>query len=398
MTVTLAGMGGGTAATMTEELRRAMERARLIVGAQRLLDALPADLTAARAAAVAPGEILRLLKTSDCKEVLVLYSGDSGFYSGARGLLALLQEEHIPARVLPGLSSVQLLAARLGRPWQDWILCSAHGVDCDPVAEVCAAGRPVCFLTGGAGNNAADLCRRLADAGLGELPITVGENLSYPEERITTGTAAQLAGGKFASLALLLTEEVKRPRRAPGIPDEKFIRDKTPMTKQEVRCAVLSKLALRPGDVCWDVGAGTGSVSVEMALFAKKVYAVERDTDACQLIEQNRATFGAWNLTLVQGFAPEALNGLPGPDAVFVGGSGGELGAILKAAVAANPKVRLCVSAIALETLDAARHAFEELGIDWEVTQISVARSKAAGKLHLMMAQNPVFLISGGGA
>lgn len=398
MTVTLAGMGGGTAATMTEELRRAVERAQLIVGAQRLLDALPQGLAAATAAAVAPGKILRLLKASDCEEALVLYSGDSGFYSGARGLLALLQEEHIPARVLPGLSSVQLLAARLGRPWQDWTLCSAHGVDCDPVAEVCAAGGPVCFLTGGVGNNAADLCRRLTEAGLGELPVTVGENLSYPEERLTTGTAAQLAEETFPSLALLLTEAVTRPRRTPGIPDGEFIRGKTPMTKQEVRCAVLSKLALRPGDTCWDVGAGTGSVSVEMALFAKKVYAVERDADACRLIEQNRAAFGAWNLTLVPGSAPEALNGLPAPDAVFVGGSGGELGAILKAAVAANPKVRLCVSAIALETLDAARRAFEELGIDWEVTQISVARSKAAGKLHLMMAQNPVFLISGGGA
>lgn len=398
MTVTLAGMGGGTAATMTEELRRAMERARLIVGAQRLLDALPRGLSAATAAAVAPGEILRLLKVSDCEEILVLYSGDSGFYSGARGLLALLNEEHISARVLPGLSSVQLLAARLGRPWQDWTLCSAHGVDCDPVAEVCAAKGPVCFLTGGAGNNAADLCRRLAEAGLGELPVTVGENLSYPEERLTTGTAAQLAEEQFASLALLLTGAVKRPRRVPGIPDGEFIRGKTPMTKQEVRCAVLSKLALRPGDICWDVGAGTGSVSVEMALFAKKVCAVERDADACQLIEQNRAAFGAWNLTLVQGTAPEALRGLPAPDAVFVGGSGGELEAILKAAVAANPKVRLCVSAIALETLDAARHALEELSIDWEVTQISVARSRAAGKLHLMMAQNPVFLITGGGA
>ena len=381
MTVTLAGMGGGTAATMTEELRRAMQDAQLIVGAQRLLDALPRGLSSATAAAVAPGEILRLVKAAACEEVLVLYSGDSGFYSGARGLLALLHEEHIPARVLPGLSSVQLLAARLGRPWQDWTLCSAHGVDCDPVAEVCAAGGPVCFLTGGAGNNAADLCRRLAEAGLGELPVTVGENLSYPGERLTTGTAAQLAEEQFASLALLLTGAVKRPRRVPGIPDGEFIRGKTPMTKQEVRCAVLSKLALRPGDTCWDVGAGTGSVSVEI----------------CQLIEQNRAAFGAWNLTLVQGTAPEALGGLPAPDAVFVGGNGGELGAILKAAVAANPKVRLCVSAIALETLDAARHALEELSIDWEVTQISVARSKAAGKLHLMMAQNPVFLISGGG-
>lgn len=398
MTVTLAGMGGGTAATMTEELRRAMQDAQLIVGAQRLLDALPRGLSAATAAAVAPGEVLRLVKAAACEEVLVLYSGDSGFYSGARGLLAFLHEEHIPARVLPGLSSVQLLAARMGRPWQDWTLCSAHGVDCDPVAEVCAAGGSVCFLTGGAGNNAADLCRRLTEAGLGELPVTVGENLSYPGERLTTGTAAQLAEEQFASLALLLTGAVKRPRRVPGIPDGEFIRGKTPMTKQEARCAVLSKLALRPGDTCWDVGAGTGSVSVEMALFAKKVCAVERDADACQLIEQNRAAFGAWNLTLVQGTAPEALGGLPAPDAVFVGGSGGELGAILKAAVAANPKVRLCVSAIALETLDAARHAFEALGIDWEVTQISVARSRAAGKLHLMMAQNPVFLLSGGGA
>ena len=139
MTVTLAGMGGGTAATMTEELRWAMERARLIVGTQRLLDALPSGLAAATVAAVAPGEILRLLKTSDCEEALVLYSGDSGFYSGARGLLALLQEEHIPARVLPGLSSVQLLAARLGRPWQDWTCLLYTSKTCPAVHT---AGKP----------------------------------------------------------------------------------------------------------------------------------------------------------------------------------------------------------------------------------------------------------------
>ena len=183
--------------------------------------------------------------------------------------------------------------------------------------------------------------------------------------------------------------------RVPGLPDEAFIRGKTPMPKQEVRAAALAKLAVAPTDTLWDVGAGTGSVSVEMALAAPmgQVYAVECDADACALVRQNQAKFAASNLTLIAGKAPEALQNLPAPDAVFIGGSKGNMQAIVDAALAANPQTRLCIAAIALETLQQSIAALAAHGLAAQVTQIAVSRSKAAGSLHLMMANNPVFLI-----
>ena len=169
------------------------------------------------------------------------------------------------------------------------------------------------------------------------------------------------------------------------------------MTKQEVRAAILAKLGVRPTDVCWDIGAGTGSVSVELALAGKAVWAVERQAEACALIRENRERFRAWNLRITEGEAPAALRSLPDPDAVFVGGSGGAPEAILRAALERNPRVRLCVSAIALETLHRASDWMEKNGIEAEIAQIAVSRTRKAGGLRLLMANNPVFLISGAG-
>ena len=395
MIVTLAGLGCGTAATMTAEAAEAIREADCLLGAGRLLAAVPETCTAKRVEVTRPGQILEALLESGAERPCVVYSGDTGFYSGARGLLALLEAEKIAYRVLPGISSVQLLAARLGRPWQDWTLCSAHGTDCDPVTAV-SQGKPVFFLTGGA-LGPVDLCRRLTEAGLGGLEVTVGENLSYETEHILRGTAGAFATRTFAPLSVLLAEAapVSQEPRAPGLPDDAFLRGKVPMTKQEVRTAALGKLALRPTDTVWDVGAGTGSVSVELALQCREVWAVERETPALALMEQNRKKFGAWNLHIKGGEAPEALMNLPAPDKVFIGGSGGNLKEIVSAVHAANPKARVCISAIALESLHTAMTVLEELGYETEVVQISVSRARKAGELHLLMAQNPVFLITG---
>ena len=394
MKVTLLGLGGGAARTWTEEVRLALETAEIVFGAPRLLAGLPELGTQRRIAATRPREILDQILTLGCERAAVAYSGDTGFYSGARLLLPLLREQGIEAEVLPGLSSVQLLSARLGRPWQDWKLVSAHGLDCDAVAAV-MGGKSVFFLTGGALGPAA-LCGQLAAAGLGELPVTVGENLASPEERVASGTAAEFAVQEFAPLSVLLAEAAPTmPRRTPGWPDGWFLRGTVPMTKQEVRAAALSKLAVAPGETCWDVGAGTGSVSVELAALCGHVYAVECEAEACGLIRQNREKFHAWNLTVIEGRAPEALIDLPAPDAVFLGGTKGALAPIVDAALAKNSKARLCISAIALETLSAAIETLKERGIEAEVTQLAVSRTRPAGSLHLLTANNPIFLITG---
>ena len=396
MLVTLIGLGGGVLETMTEEARRALEQAETVIGAGRLLENLPSIEHQTRIYETRANAIYARLLALNAKRPCVVYSGDAGFYSGASGLIALLKEAGIAFRVLPGLSSVQLLAARLGEAWQDWALRSAHGTDCDPVAAV-MEGRSAFFLTGGQ-HSPASLCRLLTEAGLGNLRAVVGEKLSYPDERVSILTAAACAEMDFAPLSVLLIESAPRPcERAGGLPDEAYLRGGVPMTKQEVRAAALAKLAVKPADTVWDVGAGTGSLSVELALSARRgrAYAVEYKDEALDLIRQNRERFGAWNLRVVSGKAPEALAELPAPDAVFIGGSEGRLRGIIETVLVKNPRARLCVSAIALETLSAALDTFAAHGIDPEVTQIAVSRAKPGGKLHLLLANNPVFLISG---
>lgn len=396
MNVTLIGMGSGQPENLTLQGLAALRQADLILGARRLLAVLPAGCTENRAAAYRPDEVAELLQTSGAENAVLIYSGDTGFYSGASSMMEKLEALGVRARVLPGLSSIQLLAAALGRPWQGWNLVSAHGRTCDPVAE-CMQGRPTFFLTGGS-EDPATLCAQLAAEGFGDVQGVVGQCLGTPEEKLFRGSVKELAAGRFNSLSVLLVETAEvLPRRAPGLPDEAFERGDVPMTKQEVRAAVLAKLAVRPEDILWDVGAGTGSVSVELALAAPRgrVYAVECRPEGCALIKANREKFRTRNLVLVEGLAPAALSDLPAPDAVFIGGSKGSLAAIVDAALDKNPDARICVSAIALETLSAAVAALTAKGRTVQVSQIAVSRAKAVGGLHLMMAQNPIYLITG---
>ena len=317
MNVTLIGMGSGQPENLTLQGLAALRQADLILGARRLLAVLPAGCTENRAAAYRPDEVAELLQTSGAENAVLVYSGDTGFYSGASAMMEKLEALGVRARVLPGLSSIQLLAAALGRPWQGWNLVSAHGRTCDPVAE-CMQGRPTFFLTGGS-EDPATLCAQLEAEGFGDMQAVVGQCLGTPEEKIFRGSVKELAAGRFNSLSVLLVEAAEvLPRRAPGMPDEAFERGDVPMTKQEVRAAVLAKLAVRPEDILWDVGAGTGSVSVELALAAPRgrVYAVECRPEGCALIKANREKFRTRNLVLVEGLAPDALSDLPAPDAV----------------------------------------------------------------------------------
>ena len=396
MNVTLIGMGSGQPENLTLQGLAALRQADLILGARRLLAVLPAGCTENRAAAYRPDEVAELLQTSGAENAVLVYSGDTGFYSGASSMLEKLEALGVRARVLPGLSSIQLLAAALGRPWQGWNLVSAHGRTCDPVAE-CMQGRPTFFLTGGS-EDPATLCAQLAAEGFGDVQAVVGQCLGTPEEKLFRGSVKELAAGRFNSLSVLLVEAAEvLPRRAPGLPDEAFERGDVPMTKQEVRAAVLAKLAVRPEDILWDVGAGTGSVSVELALAAPRgrVYAVECRPEGCALIKANREKFRTRNLVLVEGLAPDALSDLPAPDTVFIGGSKGSLAAIVDAALDKNPDARICVSAIALESLSAAVAALTAKGRAVQVSQLAVSRARAVGGLHLMMAQNPIYLITG---
>ena len=210
--ISLIGMGSGCPESLTAQGLAALQGAGLILGAKRLLEHLPAGCTDNCKAVYKPEDILACLAAQPDTDTAILYSGDTGFYSGAAKLLPLLRAMGYSVRVLPGLSSVQLLAAAVGRPWQDWKLVSAHGRACDPVAEVLAHPQ-VFFLTGG-GDTPATLCAKLTAAGLGAAHALVGENLGTPAEAIRFGLARELAAQSFAPLSVLLIErEALPPRR-----------------------------------------------------------------------------------------------------------------------------------------------------------------------------------------
>ena len=395
MKITLVGMGSGVPGSLTAAGLETLRGAELIIGARRLLENLPEGCTANRAALYKTDEICALLRQTDCAEAAVVFSGDTGFYSGAAALCRALDDAGLPYTVLPGVSSVQLLAAALGRPWQGWRLVSAHGCACDPVTA-CRAGGTTFFLTGGS-ETPATLCQQLAAAGLGDAAATVGENLGTPSQRLVTGTAQELAAQRFAPLSVLLVENVPAPlRRTPGLPDAAFIRGKTPMTKQEVRAAALAKLAVRPTDTLWDVGAGTGSVSIEAALQnpALRVTAIERQADALRLLAENRQRFGCNNIAIVAGVAPLAV--ADKADAIFMGGSGGHLTALIDWSLAQlHPGGRLVLTFILQENLHSALAHLRQSGIhEVDCQQLAVSTLATLGSGHYFKPHNPVFVIA----
>lgn len=408
--VTIIGAGPGNPDLLSHAALDAIDIADVVIGAHRALAGIDVPPDVVRCELVKTADIVAALTDAASWQcAVVVMTGDVGLFSGARRLVeALSGDAQVDVRVIPGISSASYLAARLARPWQDWRFVSAHGVACDIVAEAERAGE--LFLATSGGEDPSRLSGELMQAGFGDARVTVAERLSYPDERITCATASEIAGQTFDDLNVMLIDfaggagspaNSRWPYASSGIPDELFIRGDVPMTKQEVRAVALAKLRLTATDTVWDVGAGTGSVSIEAALIARagSVWAVERNATGVRLIRENADAFGCGNVHTVPGVAPEALAKLPDPDAVFVGGSAGELPSIVEAALEKNSQVRLCVPCVTVETLTEACALLSGSRFKgFEACQVSAARAEAVGSHHLMKAQNPVFLVSARGA
>lgn len=405
--VTIIGAGPGNPDLLSRAALDAIDIADVVIGAHRALVGIDVPPHVVRCELVKTADIVAALTdAASWQRAVVVMTGDVGLFSGARRLVeALSGDAQVDVRIIPGISSASYLAACLARPWQDWRFASAHGVACDIVAEAERAGE--LFLVTSGGEDPSRLSGELVQAGFGDARVTVAERLSYPDERITCATASEIAGQTFDDLNVMLIEfaggaaSSRWPYASSGIPDELFIRGDVPMTKQEVRAVALAKLRLTATDTVWDVGAGTGSVSIEAALIARagSVWAVERNATGVRLIRENADAFGCGNVHAVPGVAPEALAKLPVPDAVFVGGSAGELPSIVEAALEKNSQVRLCVPCVTVETLTEACALLSSSRFKgFEACQVSAARAEAVGSHHLMKAQNPVFLVSARGA
>ena len=428
-TLYLVGTGVGAPEAATSQAREAIAKAQVLFGAGTVLDNLAGTWKDAAGKTAVPvydceGVLRYLAGHPQIRTAAVAYSGDSGFYSGAASMLEGLREAgydvcdrqgapdagpgaatRLDVRVICGVSSVSWFASKAGIPWQNWKILSSHGRFCNVTGYV--RRNRECFLLLSGAQDLRETGERLAKAQksgvLGALRLIYGYELSRPAEEIRECSAQELAAVRKEGLYVLYIchEDAGESPVLPGLPDSAFVRGKAPMTSSEIRALSLCRLGLTEEAVIWDVGAGSGSVSVEAAMTCPggRVWSVEQKEEALHILRENRAKFCLQNMEIIEGHAPEALEGLPAPTHVFVGGSGGEIGAILRAALARNPRVRVVVNCITSETLAALKASLEELPVrDLVCTQVTVNREEMLGRYHYLRAANPVFIISFTGA
>lgn len=392
--ITLLGIGMGSRDTLTIEGEKALEKAELLIGARRIADSVKMP----HHTVIYEYDSEKILKcieeNSQYEHIVIALSGDVGFYSGAKKLLHNLGED---TRVICGISSVVYFMAKAGLSWDDAKIVSAHGRNCNLVSLICHSKKVFSIL--GTKDGISSLAGRLVSYGMGDVLLYVGENLSYENEKIFVKPARELVSYEGDALCVVCAynENASELMSTHGIKDECFIRGKAPMTKEEVRTVSLMKLGLSEDSVCYDVGAGTGSVALEMALRAHqgKVYAIEKKEDALALILENKKKFAADNLEIVGGCAPEAMEELPVPTHAFIGGSSGNLKDIIRLLLNKNPEVKIVINCITLETVGEAMEAIREFDFqERDIVQMSVSRSKEVGRYHMMMGENPIYIFT----
>lgn len=331
------------------------------------------------------------------RRAAVLMSGDVGFYSGARGIAAAFPAEEV--RYFCGISSVVYFASKVPTTWQDAKLLSAHGKRINLKNCVCRYPKIILLVSGA--KDVEQFCAELVESGLDQVRVTVGTNLSYPEEKVTAGPPVDFLCCGTTGLHIMMIENPDAISIvSPGVPDEAFVRGKVPMTKEEVRILSVAKLRLSQDAVVYDVGAGTGSVAVECARLctAGTVYAIEKNPDGIALIRENSRKLQVSNVVPVEGSAPQAMEELPAPTHAFIGGSSGNMKEILETLRKKNPKVRIVINTIALESISEVMKLLPEIGEEnADIVQACIAKSRVLGRYHMMGALNPVYIISFGG-
>ena len=399
--ILLAGYGTGSPETVLCGVRHALEEADAVFGADRLIEPLPIQNKYAMYRAE---EIIPILEAHpEIRSAVILFSGDSGFYSGAGKLYDKLKEwdAHAEIRILPGISAVSLLAARCGVSYDDAGIISLHGrkspIVLNRLLHMVRFHRKTFVLLSGE-EDVRELGELLFAADIGGR-IHVGIDLSYPQERLATLTPEEAMAyhAQGIQTALIVHEAAAKRPIVPVLPDEALIRDQVPMTKACIRHESILRLGLKEGDVVYDIGGGTGSVALEIAALdpSLSVYTIEKDPAACRLIEKNADSLAALNVTVIHGEAPEAFADVEAPDCVFIGGSGGRLRQILTALRNRQKEIRCVINAVTLETMEETRRLIEELEpADVEILQVSCSQVREIGGYHMLQAQNPVMIFS----
>lgn len=407
--ITLAGVGMGNPNCLTKEVEKAIAEADLLLGADRMIAGYQPKIEKMpyyTAEQIIPylEEMQSVTSSKADRKVVILFSGDTGFYSGCQKLYdALLREVNdgrlqTSVTVMPGISSVAYLAACMGENYQDAVICSMHGKELPNLAKKIRRGKKFFLLMSGL-KDIHKLGKLLLDAGLIECTVAVGYQLSYPEQRIMELKPEECMKLQEDGLYTCCIKNPKPERKmlTHGKADGEFIRDNVPMTKEEVREVSICKLKLYEGAVVYDIGSGTGSIAVEIAGLSDeiKVFAVEHKAEAVSLIARNKEKFELNNIEIVSGKAPDGLEELPVPTHAFIGGSGGRMKEILSALYQKNSQMRVVINAISMETICEIKEALSTFSIQNEdVVQMQVSRAKRVGAYHLMQAENPVWICS----
>lgn len=408
MEIILAGIGMGHVNGLTKEVERVISEADILLGAERMLNVVCSK--AERHPFYQAEQVIPYLHDiqsgslfEENKKVVILFSGDSGFYSGCQPLYAALEKEitegRIKAslRILPGISSIAYLASCIGESYHDAAVYSIHGKKLYNLAHRIKSRSKTFLITSGV-KDINQLGELLTDAGMQKCEIITGYQLSYEEQRVERHTPLECVELKEEGL---YTCFVKNPyamqrRLTHGVADGQFIRDRVPMTKEEIREVSICKLRLKEKAVVYDIGSGTGSIAIEIAGISDdiQVYAVEQNHEAVLLIEKNKKKFELQNVTVVESRAPEGLTELPMATHAFIGGSGGRLKEILVSLRQMNPNMRVVVNAVSMETICEMREilSMDDMIKEEEIVQLQVSRAKKAGNYHLMQSENPVWI------
>ena len=418
--IILSGIGMGNTDGMTREAYHAFEEAEVIFGAERMLENLPGK--GIKVPYYRANDIISyLIEHPQYTKVAAAFSGDSGFYSGAQSMKKALEEANekgilkSETTILPGISSVSALAARLGVSWNDAVLASIHGRRANVVNLVRKNTKVFLLLSGK--NDFEMLVNKFREAGINHVKISAGYRLSYPDEKLFTFYLDEFETKLFdlpegVYTCLIENEDCEEQILTPGIDDEIFSRTKVPMTKNEVRVLSISRLELTKNAVVYDVGSGTGSVSIECARLSPDifVFAIEQKEEAANLTKENAVRLGLSDqIVVINKKAPEGFEELPTPTHVFIGGSSGALSDILSAIqkkliVKENTKgktdkaskgVRVVINAVSLETIAQITKLIQTYPVKHvQLTQIQASRAHKLGSYNLMQAQNPVLIAS----
>lgn len=350
-------------------------------------------------------------KKSLSSGIVLLASGDPMFFGIGRRAVREFGKDNV--EILPDLSSIQMAFARIKEAWDDAFLMSLHGgpdpekrrrlpYEMSNIPSLLQKHNKIAILTDKE-NNPSEIAKvlNLSPGAHSLLPVMfVCERLGYPDEKVTEGTPEEITGMTFSEPNVVIIQKTEdKTQKADivfGLKEEEIAHSRGLITKDEVRAVTIHKLRLPQKGIFWDIGAGSGSVSIEAArLYPElKIFAVEKNEEQTKHIKTNILKFNLSNIEAIKGEAPDALKHLPHPDRVFIGGSGERLREIITA-IAKMPVKIIVINAATIETLNEAVQSLENNGFEIEISEISISRAKTVANKKHLSALNPIFVITG---